>query len=139
MVNVILQFGKSWKAGKRQKIDCGNEENQTENHAFVSLKMFGLIYSLPFTFGSGQFLHVKLLFDIKCQKILQQKHRAANSHDQTVALFTSLPPCSLGVCCRLTCSHACGVPVPRLRWLSRQGWHRRAAAEAAPSVTRRVM
>lgn len=25
MVSVILQFGKSWKAGKREKIDCGNE------------------------------------------------------------------------------------------------------------------
>lgn len=67
MVNVILQFGKCWKAGKEKKLIMGmNVENQTENHAFVSLKMFGLTYPLPFTFGSGQFLHVKVLFDLKC-------------------------------------------------------------------------
>lgn len=81
-----------------------DRENQTENHAFVSLKMFVLIHSLPFTFGSGQFSHIKFLFDIKCRKILQHKHRAANSHDQTVALFPSLPPCSPGSCCHLPCS-----------------------------------
>lgn len=85
------------KAGKLEKdkklVMGNNEENQRENHAFVSLKMFGVIYSLPF--GSGQFLQVKILFGIKCQKILQQKHRAVRSHNQTVALFPSLPPCSV--------------------------------------------
>lgn len=48
-------------------MDEGKGQNQTENCAFVSLKM-GLINSPPFAFDSGQFLHVQVLFDIKCQK-----------------------------------------------------------------------
>lgn len=66
---------KAGKLGKDKKLLMGmNEENQTENHAFVSLKMLGLVYSLPFTFGSGPFLPVEVLFDTKRQKILHQKH-----------------------------------------------------------------
>lgn len=88
------------KAGKLEKdkklVTGNNEENQRENHAFVSLKMFGVIYSLPFPFGSGQLLQAKILFGIKCQKILQQKHRAVRSHnqrEQQSLLRQSHPPC----------------------------------------------